>query len=102
MDISTKWFRPLDGKPIGAIAHCAVCGKYERIDGVVKVTTGDYGRRQRRTYWPYVTCCGRNVSALNEIKGRVTDQPCDARCQGAHGPNCDCSCGGKNHGVFCG
>lgn len=24
--------------------------------------------------------------------------PCDARCTFAAGPNCDCSCGGKNHG----
>lgn len=25
--------------------------------------------------------------------------PCDARCTGATGPNCDCSCGGTNHGT---
>lgn len=24
--------------------------------------------------------------------------PCDDRCTGASGPNCDCSCGGENHG----
>lgn len=24
--------------------------------------------------------------------------PCDARCTGATGPNCDCSCSGANHG----
>lgn len=43
-----------------------------------------------------------------EIMGRVyrderlvTDSsrcPCDTRCTSAKGPNCDCSCGGKNHG----
>lgn len=24
---------------------------------------------------------------------------CDERCTGAQGPNCDCKCGGKNHGT---
>jgi hypothetical protein len=24
---------------------------------------------------------------------------CDARCMGAKGHNCECSCGGKNHGI---
>lgn len=24
---------------------------------------------------------------------------CDARCYNAKGPDCDCICGGKNHGV---
>lgn len=25
--------------------------------------------------------------------------PCDARCTNAEGPNCDCQCGGVNHGT---
>jgi hypothetical protein len=41
-----------------------------------------------------------------EIMGRVngctshleTRCKCDARCTNAKGPNCDCSCGGANHG----
>jgi hypothetical protein len=43
-----------------------------------------------------------------EVMGRVyrddrlvTDSsrcPCDSRCTSAKGPNCDCSCGGRNHG----
>lgn len=32
------------------------------------------------------------------IKGTVTECPCDGRCTSAKGPNCDCSCGGQNHG----
>ena len=24
---------------------------------------------------------------------------CDAKCHDAHDPNCDCICGGENHGV---
>jgi len=47
-----------------------------------------------------------------EVMGRVkADRPtwmvresyekcvCDARCQSAKGPSCDCPCGGKNHGT---
>ena len=35
----------------------------------------------------------------DEIDGRVVDDhPCDARCMGARGPTCECSCGGANHG----
>jgi hypothetical protein len=35
-----------------------------------------------------------------QITGRyVADKACDGRCMGATGHNCECSCGGKNHGV---
>ena len=27
------------------------------------------------------------------------EHKCDARCTGARGPNCECSCGGANHGI---
>jgi len=34
------------------------------------------------------------------IEGRTNpDHKCDARCIHARGPNCDCSCGGANHGA---
>jgi hypothetical protein len=33
---------------------------------------------------------------LRQEVGHVT--PCDSRCTGALGPNCDCPCGGENHG----
>jgi len=32
------------------------------------------------------------------IKGTVTDHACNAKCEAATGPNCECSCGGANHG----
>lgn len=32
-------------------------------------------------------------------KGRVVESiACTAKCLNAHGPSCDCSCGGANHG----
>jgi len=43
-------------------------------------------------------CCGRPVYP-SDVKGRTTEQPCDARCTSAKGHNCECSCGGKNHGA---
>lgn len=35
------------------------------------------------------------ISEVGEI-GKV--RQCDARCYDAHGPKCDCVCGGSNHG----
>jgi hypothetical protein len=33
------------------------------------------------------------------LKGRLNpEHVCDARCTGARGASCDCSCGGANHG----
>lgn len=42
--------------------------------------------------------CDRSLQ-WDEISGKVVeDHPCDARCMGARGPDCECSCGGANHG----
>jgi len=32
-------------------------------------------------------------------KNRPSLHKCDARCMNARGHNCECSCGGKNHGI---
>jgi hypothetical protein len=32
------------------------------------------------------------------VEGHYTEHPCGAACLNATGPNCDCACGGKNHG----
>lgn len=35
------------------------------------------------------------------IKGQYSEKHvCDARCISAIGPNCECSCGGENHGAM--
>lgn len=37
---------------------------------------------------------------FDRVKGfTVPSVPCDARCTGARGHNCECSCGGANHGA---
>ena len=43
--------------------------------------------------------CGR-MMIYGQLKGYMRPEvPCDARCTGARGHNCECSCGGANHGV---
>jgi hypothetical protein len=44
--------------------------------------------------------CGQHHPAQRFIRFAKTPSlhKCDARCMGATGPNCECSCGGKNHG----
>ena len=60
---------------------------------------GEYANETRRsTYPPDLQCCGKSMSS-NVIKGIRNDAiKCDARCENAKGHNCECSCGGKNHG----
>ena len=48
--------------------------------------------------------CGGKIEAMGKVHidrlvvGHRSEIPCDGRCTGASGPNCDCSCGGANHG----
>lgn len=48
-------------------------------------------------------CDGASVQYMGMVRGASVvkpkgECPCDERCQYAMGPNCDCSCGGANHG----
>jgi len=43
--------------------------------------------------------CGKSV-LLRKVQGKyVADKGCDGRCMSATGFQCECSCGGKNHGA---
>ena len=43
--------------------------------------------------------CHRLMS-YGQLKAFLNPEcPCDARCTGARGHNCECSCGGANHGM---
>lgn len=52
-------------------------------------------------YFPMQDC----PSCAGPLAGKAingvfkADHPCDARCTGATGHNCECSCGGANHGM---
>lgn len=53
-----------------------------------------------RNLLPDLYCAAhkRPLSAW-EVNGTVTDCKCDGRCTSARGANCECSCGGANHGA---
>lgn len=49
--------------------------------------------------------CGGGLTLMGEVTRdgkrwarREVVSVCDARCTNAHGPSCDCTCGGRNHG----
>jgi hypothetical protein len=47
---------------------------------------------------PIRCTCGKPVM-LNRVNGKVrADKACDGRCMAATGQDCECACGGKNHG----
>lgn len=52
------------------------------------------------TQGPRVDCpCGRPVS-MHPVRGTYNrDKKCGARCLAATGHDCECACGGKNHGA---
>jgi len=47
-----------------------------------------------------VTCPGcRAAVSLTAVMGAMSEEHvCGARCLASTGPNCECSCGGENHG----
>lgn len=48
---------------------------------------------------PLIQCdCGK-FFRLKPVLGKYSDRiKCDGRCEGATGQQCECQCGGKNHG----
>lgn len=69
-------------------------GRYE----TVCFRTDENGRNIDLGYDGACPSCGLVNSSATRVRGFVTEHVCDARCTGAKGPNCECSCGGKNHG----
>ena len=50
---------------------------------------------------PVRECCGREVT-LRAVVGKFSvGHKCDARCETSKGHNCECACGGANHGRAC-
>lgn len=48
--------------------------------------------------FPILRCRCGNEQYLDVVRGFQSDHKCDARCTSATGKNCECSCGGANHG----
>jgi hypothetical protein len=47
------------------------------------------------------TCpkCNSQCVTGNTVQGFISEHKCGAKCLSAIGPNCECSCGGTNHGT---
>lgn len=62
---------------------------------------GEEFRRYLPHQVPYILCehC-RMFMGGKPLQGTQNDSvPCDRRCTSATGHNCECSCGGANHGI---
>lgn len=59
------------------------------------------GRRSHGEQPPHASCPGCHRPTFGQaIRGRYNAATrCDARCIYAKGPDCECSCGGANHGA---
>ena len=100
------------------IGRCKGCKRAVSalLPGAVhKRTEHSYGRAVTRS-WTTVTVYGEQGAEdwarwvpcpdcqgavfLKRVDGKLApDHRCDARCTGAKGPSCECSCGGVNHGA---
>lgn len=102
--------------PARFIGRCKSCKGVARIEapevGRRKVSLG-YGRTETRIdrvtpngarvegydRFFLVCLCGRHVE-FRKIRGVFSERKqCNARCMSSHGPSCECSCAGENHGA---
>ena len=74
------------------ILRCPGCKAHRRLEPGTPVARFWQGK-------PDLRCdCGRSMAA-KLLRARTTDKGCNARCMASKGHVCECSCGGKNHGV---
>ena len=91
--------------------RCRQCGKAQRREYPRQVVTSraEYGGEYTQTLYlidgdwktgkpDAFICCGVSGHGA-EVKGTLSDAPCDARCKEATGPVCQCQCAGANHGT---
>lgn len=103
-----------------AILRCRACKATGRRAFVMRYTTTAYlGRMhtrqellldgrpatvhdrydvRRRLHAPCPECGSQDVR-VNVVKGVRSDVECGDRCRNAKGGDCECSCGGDNHGA---
>lgn len=58
-------------------------------------------RTPEKARLPEIKCPSHGLHVTwTQIEGRVSEvHKCDPRCTGARGVNCECQCGGANHGA---
>lgn len=92
------------------IGKCKKCRTSLRVDydAIQDLTPDQYKARDFDTtgafmiyrVQPFGYCEEHGPFVIKFLKGRYSpERQCDARCMGATGPSCDCSCGGANHGA---
>lgn len=76
-------------------ATCPTCGHtpYAETDEHGRLI---YGHQPRDRYHHVMGKVGR--TRAGRLLTPEERSPCDGRCTNARGPNCDCRCGGANHG----
>ncbi len=74
--------------------------RVEQRTRVVANSTSEYSKRPENIMADSLYQMRALYLAFDRVKGfKVETVPCDARCTGARGHNCECSCGGANHGA---
>lgn len=78
------------------IGRCRTCKAVVKHEIAADAAKPGWSLAHRRN--GYCATCDR-VVVLNMVLGSHSDKhTCGARCTSAVGPNCECSCGGENHG----
>lgn len=86
----------LFGEPAAEAEPAPIAGTLIRYFGLCNGATVQLGQ--------FGICpnCATRHKTLRSIRysTQASRHICDARCMAATGPNCECSCGGKNHGAW--
>ena len=86
------------------IGKCPVkgCKHTQRIKVYTKLNRSGYASDEESLRALYDVKCPEHNKGLRfgELSARIAESvPCDRRCTHARGHNCECSCGGANHGA---
>ncbi len=73
--------------------------RHYRVENGARIFPGSVYVRPRTVEGDGACKCGRAMTWGWLQASVVESVKCDARCTGARGFTCDCSCGGKNHGA---
>jgi hypothetical protein len=88
------------GKCKACNAHTSVLAQLKKVDGKWGYFTPEENVLQERGYTFHTPCrqCGKMVR-VKQVQGKYNPGiECNAKCQAAKGPNCECRCKGLNHG----
>lgn len=82
--------------------YFAACG-HSQVE-LFSVQHSGFGSLAASEFTGKCPMCGQRhqVSRVIQYKAKPSRHICDARCMGAQGKTqtCECSCGGKNHGIW--